>query len=155
MGKRFSAIAKMGTRCFDHRPSYRFDAVKRIETMPLSVGDSSFDWEFVDPCIVLPQVIDASGHLAALYGRALAEHPCREDRPWTIIITWDEFCPGAKLKVDNRRKCMDLSMNFRELGPAALSQDWTWLTPICVRSCKIREVRGGWPHMLKRSSIYC
>ena len=45
---------------------------------------------------------------------------------------------------------MELAMNFLELGPAALSQDWTWLTPICVRSCKIREVQGGWPAMLRR-----
>ena len=128
----------------------RFDSASHIESLPLGDSDDTFDWHFVDPCKLLPHLLEASEALSALYARALAEHPVSLERPWHMIVTWDEFCPGNKLKIDNRRKCMNLCINFLELGPAALSQDWTWMTPICVRTCKIREVKGGWPAMLRR-----
>ena len=128
----------------------RFESVAHVESLPLAEGAETFEWQYMDPCKLLPQLVESSEPLSKLYERALSESPPSVDRPWHLVLTWDEFAPGNKLKVDNRRKCMDLSMNFLELGPAALSQDWTWITPICVRTCMIRKVRGGWPSMLRR-----
>ena len=45
---------------------------------------------------------------------------------------------------------MNLSFSFLELGQAALSSDWAWVTPVCVRSKMLSKVRGGWPHALAR-----
>lgn len=111
---------------------------------------STFLWEFVHPLKLLAQAIEDSPALAALYARAIAEKPPSMQQPWRLILGWDEFVPGNKLRVDNRRKCMNLSFNFLELGPAALCQDWTWLTPVCVRSSVLREVEGGWSCMLRQ-----
>ena len=54
------------------------------------------------------------------------------------------------MQVDNRRKVMVASFTFKELGQAAMFNGDMWLTPVAVRSSKMREVRGGWSALLTR-----
>ena len=68
--------------------------------------------------------------VAELFATTLAENPCSFERPWHIIVGFDEFAPGNKLKVDNSRKCMNLSFTFREFGQAAWCTEVAWLTPV-------------------------
>lgn len=58
--------------------------------------------------------------------------------------------PWRQLKCDNRRKLMNLSFSFLELGASALTHGAGWFTPVCVRHTMIREVVGGWSHMLRQ-----
>lgn len=147
--ERSGAPTAAGTHLMDAAFHSKFDAMGHSELMQKTDG-STFLWEFVNPLKMLPQLIEESPALANLYTKAISEKPPSMNDPWQLILGWDEFAPGNKLKVDNRRKCMNLSFNFLELGPAALSQDWTWLTPVCIRSCVIREVSGGWPCLLRQ-----
>ena len=70
--------------------------------------------------------------------------------PWSIAVGFDEFTPGDKLKVNNRRKSMVLSFSFVELGIWNLWSEAVWLTPAVVRHNIISKVVGGWSHMLDK-----
>ena len=98
---------------------------------------------------MLSEMIEKSQQLAELYNRAALENPPSVERPWSLVIGFDEFAPGNKLKVDNRRKCMNLGFSFLELGQIALFHDWAWLTPVCILSSGIGKIRGRWSHFLR------
>jgi len=107
-------------------------------------GGGAFTWEFCDPMLTLRMVLEASSELAALYVRKLAAHP----GTWDIVLAWDEFSLGNKLQVDNRRKTMNLSYNFVQLGADALRSDATWITAVSVRHSMISSSADGWSGML-------
>ena len=113
-------------------------------------GGAEFTWEYADPGKLLPLLIDESPVLSDIFARAVSEHRPTLQNPWDVIITFDEFCPGNKLRVDNRRKCMNLCMSFKQLGQAAVSQNWVWMNPVCLRSSVIRLIRGGWSHCMRQ-----
>jgi hypothetical protein len=126
----------------------RFDSVKRIESMPLIEG-GFVDWEFADPNKLLVNLVEHSPALNRLFTEAVRISPPSVKKPWSLVVGFDEFVPGNKLKVDNRRKTMVLSFSFLELGQAALSQGLAWQTPVCLRASLIHSVVGGWSHFLK------
>jgi hypothetical protein len=126
----------------------RFESVKRIESMPLIEG-GFVDWEFADPNTLLANLVDHSPALNRLFTEAVRISPPSVNKPWSLVVGFDEFVPGNKLKVDNKRKTMVLSFSFLELGQAALSQGLAWQTPVCLRASLIHSVVGGWPHFLK------
>ena len=83
----------------------------RIE-MPLVGTDRTFGWELLDPCRLLAESVAASPFLQGLIASSLRDRPCDFERQWRMVIAFDEFAPGNKLKVDNMRKCMVLSFSF-------------------------------------------
>lgn len=123
-----------------------FRQIRHTETLPLHDG-TTFDWEFCDPNLLLAKVVAESPALAALYADAANKHPCSAEDPWSLVIGFDEFTPGNKLAVDNKRKIMNMSFSFLQLG-RALHSDGTWMTPVSVRSSMIAQVQGGWSRML-------
>lgn len=126
----------------------QFDRVKRVVHLQTSGNGEDFRWEFIDPSTMLSEVVRANRQVASAYEEALRCHPPSRDNPWELIVGFDEFSPGNKLRVDNRRKVMVLSYTFRQLGASAMANGDLWLTPIAVRSCKMHEVHGGWSRML-------
>ncbi len=104
-------------------------------------------WEFADPNKLLASAVNESPGLRGLFAAAIARKPPSFDRPWSLIIGFDEFVPGNKLSVDNRRKTMVLSFSFLELGSVSLCEALAWQTPVCVRASTIGYVEGGWSHM--------
>lgn len=126
-----------------------FHKVRHVEHMPLSEG-GEWQWELCEPNRLLAMLIESSPGLAAIYGQALERYPCVKDTPWQMIVGFDEFIPGAKLKSHNERKSMNLSFTFVELGKDALWHESIWLTPICVRHAMIDRVDGGFSAMFKR-----
>lgn len=111
-------------------------------------GGEPFQWEFADPAKLLAFSVAASPCLARAFADAVREHPPDPERPWRAVVGFDEFAPGDKLNVDNRRKAMVLSFSFLELGRAALTSEWAWFTPVVLRSREISKVSGGWPACL-------
>jgi hypothetical protein len=126
----------------------RFNIVRTCIHMPL-VGGGTFDWHLCDPNALLARMVEDSPCLSELYMRAVSTNPPSFERPWTLLIGFDEFSPGDKFSCNNLRKSMMLNFSFLELGRAALSTDLCWFTPVCVRTQKISKVRGGWSHMLR------
>ncbi len=75
--------------------------------MPMIKLGDTFIWEFVHPNRVVPQMVAESPLLASVFKRAIAEYPPSMEHPWRLVIAWDEFAPGNKLKVDNSRMSME------------------------------------------------
>ena len=117
--------------------------------LPAAEGESTVDWTFADPALLIPLTLSKSQLLQDVYARALREHPCSSERPWGLVVGFDEFCPGDRMNAAQQgKKCMDLYFNFAELGHVALSQAATWFVPIAVRTDICKRVRGGWSYML-------
>jgi len=93
----------------------------------LACGTQWFEWEFASPTCLLQLTLMECPKLQTLYAEALRIHPCREDKPWRIVMGFDEFAPGSQLVVDNRRKAMNLYYNFLELGSHSLSIGFSFL----------------------------
>ena len=125
-----------------------FERMAEVREVPLKDG-GSWTWKFINPNRLLSDMVSEQGRVQELYDRALKNHPPSLAHPWHMVIGWDELAPGNKLRIDNERKVMNLSFTFRELGQSALCKDWLWMTPVCVRTCILNKVRGGWAHLLK------
>ena len=115
-----------------------------VDTLPLVEGADGFKWTYLAPAAWLAALVGKSSALESLFAAALAKAPCSIHRPWSLIIGFDEFAPGNKLAVYNSRKCMVLSLTFRELGQEAISGGQGWITPAVIRSTVLANVRGGW-----------
>ena len=126
----------------------RFHVLSKSLQLP-GVDGRLVDWEFCDPGLLVSRVVSESVALKRLFAAALQRSPCSHSRPWNLLIGWDEYVPGNKLKTENSRKCMNLVFSFVELG-TALHMDVAWFTPVCVRRCLIDDVAGGWSAMLRQ-----
>ena len=87
-----------------------------VDLMPLADGGGDWSWEYLSPNSWMSALVGRSPALQQAFSEALARYPCTEQRPWSLILGFDEFTPGNKLNIDNARKCMVLSFSFRELG---------------------------------------
>ena len=125
----------------------RFEEV-RARILLAMVEGPEWSWDIADPGLLLSKLLAERQPLRDLFVRILREKPCTREAPWSIVVGFDEFSPGNKLKVNNQRKCMVLSFSFSELGCENLSSDAVWFTPVVVRHNVIDKVRGGWAHML-------
>jgi hypothetical protein len=81
--------------------------------------------------------------------KAAARHPPNRNRPWKLIIGWDEFTPGNALSPDNHRKTMVVSFSFVELGQVALSCGSAWVIPVVMRTSVINQVDGGMSNVMR------
>ena len=116
--------------------------------MPLKGSDRTFRWTLLDPCRLLSESVSASPFLQQLITDTLERHPCSFEQQWRMVIGFDEFAPGNKLKVDNLRKCMVLSFSFLEFD-RNLRSEKVWFSPVVLRSTKVHVVEGGWSACLR------
>jgi hypothetical protein len=82
----------------------RFDALHYVVEVPVVDGGEPFQWEMVDPAKLLAETVRLCSATRAAFTEAFAARPPSQDDPWDLIIGFDEFSPGNKLQVDNRRK---------------------------------------------------
>ena len=119
------------------------------QTLRLAADGSEITWELGDPALLIQSTLEQSPRLQHVYGEALRESPCSPDRPWNVIIGFDEFTPGKPGPgADNPKKMMCLYFNFLNLGMRALSKTSTWFIPIAVRHDLVVAVDGGWSCMM-------
>jgi len=126
----------------------RFDAISTTIDVDLTDG-AVWHWPVVEPGLLLQKLLSECPNLFAVFAQALVRTPCTKDRPWSALIGFDEFTPGNKLNIDNRRKTMVLSFTFEELGKENLWRDVVWATPVVVRHAMVAKVVGGWSRMLR------
>ena len=106
--------------------------------------ENGFVWELADSCKLVADLYQESSTLRSVIGKALSQHPCSQDRPWTIVMGFDEYTPGSSRKPNNCKKAMVLSWSCLQLGAEALSKSVFWFTPIVVRHNFLLDVEGGW-----------
>ena len=94
-----------------------------IEVVPLKKAEGGeYIWKILEPNRLLAHVVESSPELAACYLRAAHAHEPTLENPWDLMICFDEFVPGDKLKIATTRKSMVLGFNFRQLGPEVPTQ---------------------------------
>ena len=133
----------------DQLDDARFLSIRLVETMPRLDG-SIFRWELCQPALLLDMVLRESEELQAAFLSASERHGRSAASPWHLVIGFDEFIPGDKLKVNNHKKAMALSFSFSQLGPEILAHDVAWMTPVVLRHTEIAVMLGGWSHAMKR-----
>ena len=92
----------------------KFDSLMHTIRVPLEKG-GEWDWELCHPGLLLSRLVSESQALQAGFKDALSRHPCTPDRPWGLVVGFDEAVPGNKLALNNSRKSMNLSFSFQEL----------------------------------------
>ena len=101
-----------------------FSQVRRTETYRLADG-SDFLLEFCDPNLLLSKLVGESPALQRMYAEAFARTPCREDAPWSLVLTFDEYSPGNALAHNNKAKTMNFNFACKELQ-SSLDFDDVW-----------------------------
>ena len=123
--------------------------VRITEQLPAADGTSDeCTWELADVSRLITLVLENSPQLQDIYAAALEQHPGTIDRPWKLLVGFDEYAPGSQLKCDNKKKVMNVFLNFEQLGHHAISLASTWFTVISVQTSFIARVKGGWSYML-------
>jgi hypothetical protein len=142
-----SAVLRSRDQLYDANTA-PFDAISVTREVPTKDGPF-FSWEFCDPNLLLSDTIARCPKFADAIGRLANEHNPVVDRPWSLVVAFDEFTPGNSTSGTNWRKSMVLSFNFLEFGEHHLRSSNTWLTPIVLRSVHIHNCVGGWPFFLR------
>ena len=93
----------------------RFEDVKISIPIQQSNG-VTWDWPIAHPGHLLTRLVSESVPLQSIFASRLALEPSAKSSPWDLVIAFDEFVPGNKLRCDNRRKAMNLSFTFLQFG---------------------------------------
>lgn len=126
-----------------------FTSVRVVECLTLDTGED-WQWEFADPGLLLSRLVEERPELQAVYAHAVEQTPPSLLAPWHLAVGFDEFVPGNKLNVDNRRKTMVVSFTFLELGAHAITTGDVWVIPVCIRASILNSVVGGWSMVLRQ-----
>ena len=70
----------------------------------LSTPSGDFTWDTLSLPAVLRLFEQESVEFADLLADTFAKYPCTPDRPWRLIMNFDEATPGMVLSLNNRRK---------------------------------------------------
>ena len=93
----------------------RFDEVMR--TIEVETDDGgTWTWPLCQPNLLFAIMASESAHFQQLIRESLRASPCSRERPWNLLVGFDEFVPGNKLQLQPSRKAMNLSFTFLELG---------------------------------------
>lgn len=76
----------------------RLDRAKHVVLVPRR-GGGQFEWTFLDPAKLVSLFVEECPPVAKLFRDAVAARPPSIDNPWHLVIGFDEFAPGNKLKV--------------------------------------------------------
>ena len=98
----------------------RFNAVKDELDLQVADGEGRVRLPVANPNRLLEFTASECGGFRAVLEAAYAKHPCSRERPWNLLIGFDEYVPGDKLNVQNARKAMNLIFSFEELGASGL-----------------------------------
>ena len=98
----------------------RWNAVKDALELKAADGEGIVTIPYANPNRLLQFTSSVSDDFRKMLEAAFVRHPCSRERPWNLLIGFDEYVPGDKLKVHNSRKAMNLIFSFEELGKSLL-----------------------------------
>ena len=93
----------------------RLDEVVRVIEVE-TVGGGQWQWHLCQPNLLFSTMVSESKPLQTLLKEAFLSSPSSRERPWSLVVGFDEFVPGNKLQLQPSRKAMNLSFTFLELG---------------------------------------
>ena len=74
--------------------------------------------------------------------------PSTPSEPWEIVVYFDETVPGDPLRLDQRRKSMPFYLAVKDVGPALLKHEFTWIPCAILRTRIINQVEGKFSRVL-------
>ena len=93
----------------------RLDEVMRVIEVETE-GGGQWQWHLCQPNLLFSTMVSESKPLQTLLKEAFLSSPSSRERPWSLVVGFDEFVPGNKLQLQPSRKAMNLSFTFLELG---------------------------------------
>jgi len=111
------------------------------------VDGPEFELDVIDPGKLINEMVTTSPAVAAMYSEAARRSPPSPSTPWHLVLGFDEFIPGDKLRTDPTRKTMVISVTFREFGQASMSNELMWHTIATIRSNVLKQVHIGTPSL--------
>ena len=81
-----------------------------------TVGGGQWQWHLCQPNLLFSTMVSESKPLQTLLKETFLSSPSSRERPWSLVVGFDEFVPGNKLQLQPSRKAMNLSFTFLELG---------------------------------------
>jgi hypothetical protein len=122
-----------------------WEALEVTVELPTADGEGDFEFIFAEPALLLQRVVNSSPALQTAFVDAVAKsgRPTRE-RPWQMVVGFDEFIPGNQFRPESGRKSMVLSFTVKQLGKRFLGCEDAWLTPVVLRAREMKKVQGGW-----------
>lgn len=67
------------------------------------------------------------------FATALEKTPCSPERPWKLVVAFDEYAPGSQLTGRHPLKVMHLSYAFLEVGHLQCGD--FWISGLCASTC--------------------
>ena len=90
-------------RCFGRHIREIIEPLKHTFILDLEGEREGFNWVVLHPGKLLQALIDKSPILMEAFAEAANKTEPSQDAPWSLLIGFDEFAPGNKLKVNNNR----------------------------------------------------
>ena len=125
-----------------------FEELGEMETIDVGGGET-WEFEFFSFGKVLNQCAATCPDFEGALQYLLLQCPPTLQRPWNLIVYWDEIVRGDPLRLDLLRKFEAVYMTIREFGPTLLKHERMWLPVAAVRTKMVDKVPGKWTEVLK------
>lgn len=143
-----SDSSKKGGR-FSEAGRQNLRTVRQDLTLPTTDSSDGFTWVTASFPKALQQLTRQSEGFRHMIAQLHDSSPSSPDNQWRLVIYFDEYTPGMQLRLDNKRKAMNLSIAILDMGPRALKLEQAWVPIAVLRTNIIKKVRGGWSCCLK------
>jgi hypothetical protein len=133
------------------------DHIRKVEKtlrLPHTTPGQHVDVTICDIGLLLHHLVSKRQGMQAMYASAIAAKPPSMENPWSLVVAFDEFTPGAQLTGKHLRKVMNVHVTFMELGRTALASNTAWMTPISDFACFLLSACGA-PRMCKHNAHIC
>ena len=125
--------------CLQETP---YGALHQSVSLP-AVDGGEVCLDFQAPLPMLHVAASTSVSFQKFLLRVLAASPSTPQRPWRVMVYFDEVTPGNQLSSANRRKSQCVYWTIAEFGDTALVDEEAWFTCLVATSLQVKKVLGG------------
>ena len=97
----------------------------------------------VNPLSLLYAAYEQGGSMTELIDKAMTDHPPTPDKPWRLLVYFDEVVPGNPIGYANKRKVWVCYFSFAEYGAVHLQNEASWLPCMEIRSNQVDTIAAG------------
>ena len=119
----------------------------RAAKLPTKTGLERFEWPFTLPQILLPHLVIHSPLWKRKLEETLERLPCSFERPWRLVVYWDDVGIGSAVKADNKRNVAAIYASFLEFG-TWLRDERSWM-PLGVMRTTVHKKDVGTSALIK------
>ncbi|MCP4447982.1 MAG: hypothetical protein GY811_22000 [Myxococcales bacterium] len=115
------------------------DLISAVRLQP-KIG-TPFRWSVALPHRLMPRLLSDCPLWSSMFWEAMRRFPVSRDRPWRLLLYYDDIGVGNALKIDNRRNQLAVYASFLEFG-SFLQKEVAWL-PIGTLRVVVKKSIGG------------